>query len=138
MAHHQLVQHTLTRLLPLHRRHLFAADSVVVAGGVISSFVVGAVAGGIWTIVTYSDGIALPLYLDGQETREKFLVRLVNQKGGTNDASTDETRNADLSGLTESVMSNAREEIRHSLVLRTGRPMIRWRVVPRIRHQHRT
>lgn len=138
MAHHQLARHTLTRLLLLHQHHLFAADSVVVAAGVISSFVEGAVAGGTWTIVTYSDETALLLYLDGHETRERFLARLVNQKGGKNDASTDEMRNADPSGLIESAMSNAQEEIRHSLVSRTGHPMIRWQVEPRIRHQHRT
>ena len=137
-ARHQLVQHTLTRLRPLHRRHLSAADSVVVAGGVISNFVVVAAAGGISTIVTCSEETAPLQFRDGQETREKFLARPVNQKGGMNDASTDETRNADPTGPTESVMSNAQEEIHPSLVSRTGRPMIHWRVEPRIRRQHHT
>jgi hypothetical protein len=113
---HQLVQHILTRRRPLHQRHLSAAGSVVVAGGAISNSVVAAVAGEILTIVTCSAETALLRCHDGQGTRERFLARRVNQKGGTNDASTDETRNADPTGLTESVMSNAHEEIHHSLV----------------------
>ena len=112
----QLVQHILTRLRPLLQRHLSAAASVVVAGGVISNFVVAAVAGEISTTATCSEETALRQYHDGPETRERFLAKLVNQNGGTNDASTDETRNGDLTGLTESVMSNAHEEIYHSLV----------------------
>jgi hypothetical protein len=112
---HQLVQHTLTRLRPLHRRHLSAVDSVVVAGGVTSNFVVVAAAGEISTIVTCSEETALLQFRDGQEIREKFLARPVNQKGGMSDALTDETRNADPTGPTESVMSNAQEEIHHSL-----------------------
>lgn len=134
----QLAQHILTRLRPLLPRNLFAADSVVVAEGAISSFVVAAVAGEISTTVTYSEETALLQYHDGQETREKFLARLVNQKGGMNDASIDETRNGDLTGLTESVMSNAQEEIHRSLASRTGRPMIRWRAEPRTPNQHHT
>ena len=110
----------------------------MVAGGVISSFVVAAVVGEISTIATCSAETALLRCHDGQETRERFLARPVNQKGGTNDASTDETRNVDPTGLTENVMSNAQEEIHHSLVSRTERPMIRWRVEHRIRRQLRT
>ena len=134
----RLVQHILTRLRPLLQRHLSAAASVVVAGGVISNFVVAAVAGEISTTATCSEETALLQCHDGPETRERFLARLVNQKGGMNDASTDETRNADPTGPTESVMSNAQEEIHPSLVSRTGRPMIHWRVEPRIRRQHHT
>ena len=137
-AHHQLVQHILTRLHPLPRRHLSAVGSVVVAGGVISNFVVGVAAGEISTIVTCSEETALLPCHDGQETRERFLARLVNQRGGMNDASIDETRNADPIGPIESVMSSAQEEIRRSLVSRIGRPMIRWRVEPRIRRRHHT
>lgn len=134
----QLVQHILTRLRPLLQRHLSAAASAVVAGGVISNFVVAAVAGEISTTATCSEETALLQYHDGPETRERFLVRLVNQKGEMNDASTDGTRNADLNGLNESVMSNAQEETHRSLVLRTERPMIRWRVEPHTRHQRLT
>ena len=134
----QLVQHILTRLCPLLQRHLSAADSVVVAAGVISNFVVAAVAGEISTTVIYSEETALLQCHDGQETRERFLARLVNQKGEMNDVSTDETRSADLTGLTESAMSNAQEEIHRSLVSRTELPTIRWRAEPRTHRQHHT
>ena len=135
---HQLVQHILTRLRPLPPRHLSAADLVVVVGGATSNFVVAAVAGEISTIVTCFAETALLQCQDGQETRERFLARLVNQKGGMNDASTDETRNADQTGLIESVKLNAHEEIHLSLVSRTGRPMILWLAEPRIRRQLHT
>ena len=138
MARHQLVQHTLTRLRPLHQHHLSAADSVVLEGGVTSNFVVAAVAGEISTIVTCSEETALLQCHDGRETRERSLARLVNQRGGMNDASTDEMRNADPTGPIESVTLNAQEEIHPSLVSRIGRPMIRWRAEPRIRRRHHT
>ena len=138
MARHQLAQHTLTRLRPLHQHHLSVADSVVVEEGVTSNFVAAVAAGEISTIVTCSEETALLQCHDGQETRERFLARLGNQRGGMNDASIDETRNADPIGPIESVMSSAQEEIRRSLVSRTGRPMIHWRVEPRIRRQHHT
>lgn len=89
-------------------------------------------------IATCSEEIALLQYHDGQEIRVKFPARLVSQKGGTKDASTDEMKNADLTGLTESAMSIAREGTHHSLVSRTAHPTIRWRVEPHIRRQHHT
>ena len=140
----RLVRHILTRLRPLLQHHLSAAASVAVAVGVISNFAVAAVAEEILTTATCSEETARLQCHDGPGTRERFLARLArfarfaNQKGGTNDASTGEMRNVDLNGPIESVMSNAQEEIHRSLVLRTERPMIRWRVEPHTRRQHHT
>jgi hypothetical protein len=121
-ARHQLVQHTLTLLHPSHRRHLSGVGSVVVAGEAISNFAVAAAAGETSTIVTCSEGTAPHQFHDGRETHVRSLARLVNLNGGMKDASTDETKSVDPTGLTESVMPTAREESHHSLVSRTVRP----------------
>jgi len=136
MVHHRLVQHILTLLRPSHRRHLSVAVSVVVVEGVTSSSVVVVVAGGTSMTVTCSEEIVHPQCHDGREIHVRSLARPVNQKGGTRDASTGETKSADPNGLTESVMSTDREEIHHSLVSKTAHPMIRLRAAPRIRLQH--
>ena len=124
-AHHQLVQHTPTHLRPSHRHHLSVAASVVVAGEAISNSVVAEAVGETSTIVTCSEETVPHQCHDGREIHVRSPARLANLKEGTKDASTDEMKSVDLNGLTESVMSIVREEIHHSLVLRTVRQTTR-------------
>lgn len=107
MAHLPPDQHILTLLRPSPPRLRSVVGSVVAVDEVISNSAVVAAVEGILTTVIYSEETALPQCHAGQEIPVRYRARLASQKGEMKDDSTDETRSADRSGRTESVMSIA-------------------------------
>ena len=147
MARPRLDRLIQTPLLLLLLRHLFVEASVAAAVEAISNFVAAAAAGEIWTIVICSEENALlPFRAGRREIRGTSLaspathvnrVNHANQRGGTRDASKEETRSADQNGPSESETLTAYGEIRPSLASKTELPTTLLRAVLHIRHQHR-
>jgi len=116
MARPPLDQLIQTPLLPLLLRRLSVAVSIAAVVEAISNFVVVVAAEETWMIATCSEETAHLPYRAGRETQGIFLgnqerhvnhVKCANQRGGTRDGSTDETKSVDQTGPTESAILTA-------------------------------